>query len=197
MIRCSDRRSATPRDRYFAVRSSRNSGNRIKMRLPQDQRTLFNHRRHITIRELSSFTLVDHRHLLKNSEISQNSSIIDHRSSTTRRRGSFGSSPWPLAREPSCTSDRAKVDQFAGTARDIHATTSTKTSPFYDARSDDRERRAGTGCARTYRHPRPSARTGGCGVVGGLRGWLQRDGYWSDEESGERKRSADVAHVTE
>lgn len=34
---------------------------------------------------------------------------------------------------------------------------------FRYARSDDRERRAGTGCARSYRHPRTSARTGSAG----------------------------------
>lgn len=34
---------------------------------------------------------------------------------------------------------------------------------FTYARSDDRERRAGTGCARTYRHPRTNARTGSAG----------------------------------
>jgi len=33
--------------------------------------------------------------------------------------------------------------------------------------------------------------------VGSLRGWLERGGCWSDEESGERTRSAGVAHVTE
>lgn len=48
-------------------------------------------------------------------------------------------------------------------------------SRFRYARSDDRERRAGTGCARTIRHPRTSARTEE-EVVDGFRGVVAREG---------------------
>lgn len=47
-------------------------------------------------------------------------------------------------------------------------------SRFRYARSDDRERRAGTGCARTIRHPRTSARTEE-EVVDGFRGVVARE----------------------
>lgn len=62
----------------------------------------------------------------------------------------------------SCTRSR---ESFFPTGLRKHPREQRRREPprFRYARSDDRERRAGTGCARSYRHPRTSARTGSAG----------------------------------